>query len=596
MMRDRMFKEKEPEETISSIRNILKHLGVEIDEEWVPKSTVNTFSVRVNIKGTQIGTNGKGVNKEYALASAYGEFMERLQNKALGLPMLNKKISQGYYFVHDEKLMTVEEIVDAETEFIENLFRQLKFECLSKEKKIEQLEELLAPNGNEGHKVLMYPFYNYTLEKVDYLPFSVIASFYGTNGMCAGNTMQEALVQGFSEIFERYVQRRVIEEKIALPDVPEEYIQKYDRVYRMYQTMKKLEEYDFYVKDASLGLRFPVIAIVIIEKNTGRYGVHFGAHPDFGIALERAFSEASQGRDILKFAQSSKFDFRNSKVNLESNLYNLYDIARGQYPYQFFSEDSEFIFKEYEDVSGKTNEELLNDIFKFVLEEGYTIYIRDVSFLGMCAYHIIIPELSDLICINERALRARNTLQYVEKLLVKPSQIETDDLKYIVSTIQYFCLYQSYSHMSSFYTRRDGDVYPYEKERGDILFFLAISYAKMENYAKTVEYLEKMVQLELLCDKDRVFLSVLTDYFMGRNVGCSHSETRAYLMKFYDTLIVENIERFKDDNWRLSEFFFDDVGIKDEEIYLKEIVAKINKVECEVSVKQKKLLEIAVQR
>lgn len=594
MMRDREFKEKEPKETIRTIKNILKHLGVDIEEEWVPESTVNTFSVRVNIKGTQIGTNGKGVSKEFALASAYGEFMERIQNKALGLPMLNKKVAQGYYFVYDEKLMTVDEIVGADTKFIENLLKQLKFDCLCKEKKINQLEELLAHNGNEGHKVLMYPFYNYTQEKVEYLPFSIIASFYGTNGMCAGNTMQEALVQGFSEIFERYVQRRVIEEKIALPNVPEEYIKKYEHVYRMYQTMKKLKEYGFYVKDASLGLGFPVVAIVIVEKNTGRYGVHFGAHPDFGIALERAFTEASQGRDILKFAQSSKFDFSNSKVNLDSNLYNLYDIARGQYPYQFFSEDTEFIFKEYEDVSGKNNEELLNGIFKFVLEKGYSIYIRDVSFLGMCAYHIIIPELSDLISIDERTLRARNTLQYVEKLLVKPSKIETDDLKYIVSTIQYFCLYQSYSNMSSFYTRKDGCAYPFEKEKGDILFFLAISYAKMKDYAKAVGYLEKMLQLEQLCDKDRVFLSVLIDYFIGRNVGCSHSETRAYLMKFYDALIVENIGSFKDDNWKLSEFFFDDIGIK-EDAYLNEIVTKINKIEYEVSIKQKNLLEIATE-
>ena len=126
MMRDREFKEKEPKETIRTIKNILKHLGVDIEEEWVPESTVNTFSVRVNIKGTQIGTNGKGVSKEFALASAYGEFMERIQNKALGLPMLNKKVAQGYYFVYDEKLMTVDEIVGADTKFIENLLKQLK--------------------------------------------------------------------------------------------------------------------------------------------------------------------------------------------------------------------------------------------------------------------------------------------------------------------------------------------------------------------------------------------------------------------------------------------------------------------------------------
>ena len=45
--------------------------------------------------------------------------------------------------------------------------------------------------------------------------------------MCAGNSPEEALVQGLSEIIERVVQRRIFTEKPALPDVPEEYIQQF---------------------------------------------------------------------------------------------------------------------------------------------------------------------------------------------------------------------------------------------------------------------------------------------------------------------------------------------------------------------------------
>lgn len=588
IMRDKKFKEKEPKETIRIIKNILKNLGIEVEEKWVPESTVKTYSVRVNIKGTQFGTNGKGVNKEFALASAYGEFMERLQNKALGLPMLNKKSTKGYYFVHDERLMKVDEILYDNTRFVQNLLKQLGYDCLCREEQIKKLDELFVKNIEE-QKILMYPFYNYTQEKMEYLPFSIIASFYGTNGMCAGNTIQEALVQGFSEIFERYVQRRVIEEKIVLPNVPEDYIMKFELVYSMYQTMKKIEEYEFYVKDASLGMDFPVVAIIIIEKNTRRYGVHFGAHPDFGIALERAFSEASQGRDILKFAQSSKFDFRNLNVNSEANLYNLYDIAKGQYPYQFFSEDADFEFKEYKDVSEKSNTELLNDILKLVSEKGYNIYIRDVSFLGICTYHIIVPELSDLININERALRARNTLPYVERLLNKPSKIETDDLKYIISTVQYFCLFQSYSSMASFYKRKDDFPYPFEKERGDIIFFLAICYAKMKDYTKAVEYLEKMMKLEMLRNNDRIFLSALIDYLTGRNVGCTYTQTITFLMKFYKLPIIEKLKVFAYENWKLSEFFPDDKG-KKEELYLSEIITNIDKAENEVNIQQLNLL------
>lgn len=64
--------------------------------------------------------------------------------------------------------------------------------------------------------------------------------------------------------------------------------------------MYNLEGYTFYLRDVSLESGFPVVPIIIIENNTGKYGVHFGAHPDFEIALERAFSKATQGRDILE--------------------------------------------------------------------------------------------------------------------------------------------------------------------------------------------------------------------------------------------------------------------------------------------------------
>ena len=49
-------------------------------EIWSEKSTVDTYSLRLVIEGTDIGTNGKGISKELATASAYAEFFERFQN------------------------------------------------------------------------------------------------------------------------------------------------------------------------------------------------------------------------------------------------------------------------------------------------------------------------------------------------------------------------------------------------------------------------------------------------------------------------------------------------------------------------------------
>ncbi|MDI4746027.1 DUF4223 family protein, partial [Salmonella enterica subsp. enterica serovar Kentucky] len=46
---------------------------------------------------------------------------------------------------------------------------------------------------------------------------NIIGNLYVSNGMSAGNTRNEARVQGLSEVFERYVKNRIIAEiKIAV--------------------------------------------------------------------------------------------------------------------------------------------------------------------------------------------------------------------------------------------------------------------------------------------------------------------------------------------------------------------------------------------
>lgn len=48
------------------------------EEIWMGEYNC-AYSVVVYIWGTRISANGKGISKEYALASAYGELIERVQ-------------------------------------------------------------------------------------------------------------------------------------------------------------------------------------------------------------------------------------------------------------------------------------------------------------------------------------------------------------------------------------------------------------------------------------------------------------------------------------------------------------------------------------
>lgn len=63
--------------------------------------------------------------------------------------------------------------------------------------------------------------------------------FYGSNGMSAGNTREEALVQGMSEVVERYVQKRIFSDRPALPDIPEDYLRRFEDIYGMYCAIRE---------------------------------------------------------------------------------------------------------------------------------------------------------------------------------------------------------------------------------------------------------------------------------------------------------------------------------------------------------------------
>lgn len=50
-------------------------------------------------------------------------------------------------------------------------------------------------------------------EDIEYIPDKLFSYLYDTNGMCAGNSKEEALIEGLSEILERYAGTKMVKEK-----------------------------------------------------------------------------------------------------------------------------------------------------------------------------------------------------------------------------------------------------------------------------------------------------------------------------------------------------------------------------------------------
>lgn len=89
LQRIKPYKNVEPTETIKRIRKLLDDNDIFVIENGHRKDPVtNVCSCRIilgddGLRELNIGSNGKGMTTKYALASAYAEFMERLQNGAL---------------------------------------------------------------------------------------------------------------------------------------------------------------------------------------------------------------------------------------------------------------------------------------------------------------------------------------------------------------------------------------------------------------------------------------------------------------------------------------------------------------------------------
>ena len=77
---DYKFKDRDPVQTVEKIQQILKNIGMEVREQWHDSGLDNCFTVVVMANKGLPRTVGKGVTREFARASAYAEFIERLQS------------------------------------------------------------------------------------------------------------------------------------------------------------------------------------------------------------------------------------------------------------------------------------------------------------------------------------------------------------------------------------------------------------------------------------------------------------------------------------------------------------------------------------
>ncbi|MGN0893552.1 MAG: YcaO-like family protein, partial [Succinivibrio sp.] len=344
------------EQSIEHFENILQKLKIKVREKNWLNPVPDVFSVHLDIESCpSIYSNGKGSSKLAAKASAYGELFERMATHLsfsdfyLGLDNANAP----YVHFKDEKWTVIEEDGDHQlpNDILNSSLR--KFYTQDCDLKIDDLIDLQSSSFSRG--VCSIPFTNARNGEIVYFPVNLLDNLYGSNGMSAGNTEYEALVQGLSEIIERYVKREIITRGIALPVIPDEILSKYEKSYNSLNTIDG-DGLKTVCYDASLGGKFPVVCVVLFNQKNGTCFASFGAHPIFEVALDRTVTELMQGRTLCDL---DNFDEPNFDLELTSDIVNIeshFVDSTGLLPMQMFRKIPDYRFVAW-DFSGNTHEQ-----------------------------------------------------------------------------------------------------------------------------------------------------------------------------------------------------------------------------------------------
>jgi len=402
-MKYSILKDNTPQKTINRIKSILKKNNLNIRERVITNQDETSCFVRVfAMESESIASGGKGTSKENCIASAYAEFMERLQT---GL------VFEPYFFMSepDEKIKNLDELEITEAE--KNVFKVIN-KILLKEKDVLKLKYQKEFNFSQTEgQTSVVPFVAVKDKKIKYLPINEIKFLQGSNGAAAGNTYEEALVQGLSEICERYSMKQIFDKNVKMPLLPSEYINKYDKIQKIISYIEN-KGITVTIKDASLGKGLPVICTIFEDKNNNDViNLSFGAHPSLPIAIERTLTEFLQGYDIEK-------DFEreiNNYINI-NDYENICRVIKRQFANKcvfpknskflanILCNDSDYDFSNEAWVINEkvTNKSLSKKLMSKVLEFTNEIYVRDYNFMGFPTVYIYVPEFSQInLNLNE---------------------------------------------------------------------------------------------------------------------------------------------------------------------------------------------------
>jgi len=401
------------EQTIAQMTKILSDLGMKIEIASWRNIVPNVWSLHIRDAASPMCfTNGKGSTKESALCSALGEFIERLNcnffynDQFFGQDIANRD------FVHypNEKWFKAGDDDALPNEILDDYSRGIYDE--QGELRASHLTD--TNSGNVERGICSIPYVRHSDGETVYFPSNLIENLFLSNGMSAGNNLNEAKVQCLSEIFERAVKKQIISEEIVLPEVPKDIIAQYPSTQEGIDALEA-QGFPIVVKDASLGGVFPVMCVTLMNPKTGGVFASFGAHPSFEVALERSLTELLQGRSFEGLNDVPKPTFEQAAVSEPENFVDHFIDSTGVISWRFFSDKQDYDFCHW-DFSGTTEQECDN-LFGILKDLGKEAYVAEFTDIGV-ACRILVPDYSEVYLVDDLIWDNTNkSINYREDIL-----------------------------------------------------------------------------------------------------------------------------------------------------------------------------------
>jgi ribosomal protein S12 methylthiotransferase accessory factor len=397
-VRNAQGKKDTPVNTIKRIQRGFKRLGLQL--EYQPfKAAENLYWGRIWIDAIKLICEGKGTSPALCEASALAELTERLsagmyypvfeEQVRFNMPalygrntrrFLNFEWMKGYVNAHQDKLddpLRIEDLLVNETHLTNDDINSMK-------------DSEMCRHWVDGFSLMK--------QETIKVPINFVNYIHGSNGLAAGNVLEEAMVQATCEIFERYAQIKVIKPEKTMPTIDRDSINN-PFIQELIQFYEK-HNVSVLIKDLSFNGLLPVIGVLYINHNLQPDRLEHkllnpGASFNLTEGLTRCFTEGMQGRTTFKKPRPN-FDKAVVHKSSDDDYYMLMRCGVSLRDISFLENGATVPFKEkkYRDIFDEID--AIKTICKH-LNTDLIILDHTHPLLDFPVVRIVVPGVSDFL-------------------------------------------------------------------------------------------------------------------------------------------------------------------------------------------------------